>query len=343
MLLSLDRLSAHLRGPLAKLYLIAGAEPLLIQEAADAIRATAKQAGYNDRQVFFIEPGFDWSQLSMQVASLSLFAERQLLEVRLEAAKPDAAGARALIAYAQEPPPDTLLLVVAHHLDGAARASVWYKALEKAGVAIQVWPVERRELMGWTRARLHRHALEATQAALELLIERTEGNLLAARQEIEKLALLYPAGRIDEAEVLASVGDSARFNVFQLVDAALAGQGARTLRLLESLQLEGVEPPLLLWALLRELDILCRASFIISQRSSAEKAWNALNVRERRRPLLQRALARHPLAHWHGFLTQAVDLDRIIKGLVPGNAWLELRNLYLAIAGERPVFLQHTS
>ncbi len=340
MLLSLDRLSAHLRGPLANLYLIAGAEPLLIQEAADVIRAAVKQAGYVDRQVFFIEPGFDWSMLSMQAASLSLFAERQLLELRLESSKPDAAGARALIAYAQEPPPDTLLLMVAHNLDGAARASAWYKALEKSGVAIQVWPVERRELMGWARTRLRHYALEATQAALELLIERTEGNLLAARQEIEKLALLYPAGHIDEAEVLASVGDSARFNIFQLVDAALAGQGARTLRLLESLQLEGVEPPLLLWALLRELDILCRASFITSQRGGAERIWSALNVRERRRPLLQRALARHPRAHWHGFLTQAVELDRVIKGAAPGNPWLALSNLYLGVAGDRAMFLR---
>lgn len=340
MLLPLDRLPAHLRGTLAPLYLIAGAEPLLIQEAADAIRAAARAADYVDRQVFFVEPGFDWAMLGMQTASLSLFAERRLLEVRMETAKPDAAGARALIACAQKPAPDTLMLVVAHNLDAAARNSAWYKALERTGVAIQVWPLERRELSGWMRARLRRHGLDITEAALELLVERTEGNLLAARQEIEKLALLHPDGHIDEPEVLAAVGDSARFNIFQLVDTALAGQGARTLRLLDALQLEGVEPPLLLWAVLRELDILCRASFIASRQGSTERAWNTLNVRERRRPLLQRALARHPLAHWHDLLAQAVELDRIIKGAAPGNPWLALRNLYLALAGGQAVFLR---
>ena len=237
-----DQFAAQLKGDLAPVYFIYGDETLLVNECADAVRAAARQRGYSDRQVFSVESGFDWNSLLAASDSLSLFSERRILELRLPTGKPGKEGAGVLRAYAERPPEDTLLLVVSAKLEPAARRSKWVRALDKAGVSVPVWPVEPAQLPAWIDRRMRAHGMQPSRDALQLLAERVEGNLLAADQEIEKLYLLHGSGSLDLETVTELVADSARYDIFGLVDAALAGDAVYAQRILGGLRAEGVEP-----------------------------------------------------------------------------------------------------
>ncbi len=274
MRLNSDQLPAALARGLAGIYLVSGDEPLLVGEAADFIRAAARAAGYADRSVFFIDRGFAWDELRHASQSLSLFAERRLFELRMPSGKPDK-GAQQLEELAERPVPDVVCLIVTDKLDRKAGDAPWVKAVEKRGVWVPVWPVETAALPAWLRARARLIEADIEPAAAQLIVDRVEGNLLAAKQELDKLALLANGAPIGAELVLRSVGDSARFDVFQLAEAAAAGDAVRALRVLMGLKSEGVEPTLILWALLRELRGMWQARERERLRSTVRgSGWN---------------------------------------------------------------------
>lgn len=329
-------MAGHLERSSAPIYLVSGDEPLLVQEACDAIRAAARARGVSERTVFEVDGSFDWNALYQAAGNLSLFAERRLIELRFAAPK-IGDGAAPLQAFAAAPPEDTLLLLVFPRLDSQTQKTKWYSAVEGAGAALHLWPPDLAQLPGWVGRRMTMRGLKPGRGAAELLAERSEGNLLACVQEIEKILLLRGPGPIEADEVLQAVADSARYDVYDLVDAALAGDAARCLRVLRGLREEGVEPPLPAWALTRA--VRTHAGFA-ARREAGENLESLLRfdrVWSRRQGLVERALRRHGRRTWWELLRRAGQVDRVAKGQVPGNAWDELLQLTLIIAGVLPV------
>ncbi|MBV4532758.1 DNA polymerase III subunit delta [Pseudomonas farsensis] len=339
MKLSPAQLNKHLQGSLAPVYIVSGDDPLLCQEAADAIRAAARQQGFDERQVFSADANFDWGTLLMAGASLSLFAQRRLLELRLPSGKPGDKGAAALIEYCAKPAEDTLLLISLPKLDGSAQKTKWGKALVEGGNCqfIQIWPVDAHQLPQWINQRLAQAGLSAQRDAVDLIATRVEGNLLAAAQEIEKLKLLAEGNSITVETVQAAVADSARFDVFGLVDAILNGEAGHALRMLEGLRGEGVEPPVILWALARELRLLAGLAQQFSQGVPLDKAFSQARppVWDKRRPLVSKALQRLSAQRWAMLLQDAQHIDAQIKGQAVGSPWTSLSRLALLMAGQR--------
>jgi DNA polymerase III subunit delta len=325
--LNSDQLPAALARGLAPVYLVSGDEPLLVGEAADAIRAAARKAGYADRQVFFIDRSFSWDGLRSASQSLSLFAERRLFELRMPSGKPDK-GAAQLAQLAELPPPDVVCVIVTDKLDKKITDSPWVRAVEKHGVWVPISPVATGALPGWLRARAKALQVEIEPAAAQLIVDRVEGNLLAAKQELEKLSLLADGAPISSELVLRSVGDSARYDVFQLAEAAAAGDAQRAMHVLLGLKSEGVEPTLILWALLRELRGMWQARERDRLRSNVRgSGWN-LAAQPSAKALAR--LRKLPLA---GLLIQASRADRILKGLAAGDAWSAITGLTGALSG----------
>ncbi|MFJ4145034.1 DNA polymerase III subunit delta [Pseudomonas sp. NPDC089734] len=333
------QLNKHLQGTLAPVYVISGDDPLLCQEAADAIRTAARQQGFDERQVFSADASFDWGTLLLAGASMSLFAERRLLELRLPSGKPGDKGAAALMEYCANPAEDTLLLISLPKLDGSAQKTKWGKALVEGAQTqfLQIWPVDIGQLPQWIRQRLSQAGLAATQDAVELIAARVEGNLLAAAQEIEKLKLMAEDGQITVETVQAAVADSARFDVFGLTDAILNGEAAHALRILEGLRGEGVETPVILWALTRELRVLANLSLQYSQGIPLEKVFSSARppIWDKRKPLMSKALQRYPAKRWSQLLMDAQRIDAQIKGQAAGSPWSSLSRLTLLMAGQR--------
>jgi len=326
-----EQLDRSLERGLRPCYLVSGDEPLLVDECAARIRDLAVREGYGERQVFTVESGFDWETLRQSSQSLSLFAERRLLELRMPGGKPGEAGAGLLTQLAQEPPPDTVLLVLTGKLDKAARASAWVAAIESGGVQVTVWPLDAQRFPGWLRQRLISRDLEPDPGVVELLAWHLEGNLLAAAQEIDKLGMWLGRGKVTLADVEQSLADSARFTVFQLVDTALSGDLAGTRRMVNSLRAEGTEPILVFWALAREL----RSLALLAREASQGKAEAAILARvwQNRRAVVGKALRRFPYSGWLALLRCAARIDRVIKGQASGDRWLELERLLLATGG----------
>jgi DNA polymerase-3 subunit delta len=322
--LTSDSLATHLGERLLPAYLVSGDEPLLAAEAADAVRARARDAGFTERDVHFIERAADWDEVRASAANLSLFAARRVVEIRLTSARPGTTGNAALIALLEAHDPDTLFLILAPRLDRDAQAADWVRALEAHGAWVQIWPVDPQRLVAWLKGRCRRLKLEASDEALELLAARTEGNLLAAHQELTKLTLLAPGGRVTPDTVLASVADSARFDVFRLGEAVLAGETARALRVLAGLRAEGTEPTLVLWTLSRAL------RDVWSARGGGKlPAWQ-----QRHRAALEQALRRASRLPFAALAVRAARADRMIKGRVAGDAWDELALLAADICGQ---------
>lgn len=328
-----EKLSAHLRqGPLAPVYLVAGDEPLQVGEAADAVRVAARREGFDSREVFFAERGFDWMSLRAASESLSLFAEKRLIELRLPTGKPGDVGAKTLLEYAERPAEDTVLLVISGRVD---KKNKWVGALEKVGVLVEYWPMDAAQLPRWIEDRLASRGLAADREAAQLLADRVEGNLLAAAQEIDKLALLVEGGKADAEAVRNAVADSARFDIFQLTDMALAGDAAKALRMLEALRAEGIEPVLIIWALAKEIRNLAEMAFKVAGGQSASRV--SANVwPKKRQPVVARALERLPVKVWERLLLEAALIDRQVKGARRGDPRQGLERLVAAMAG-RPL------
>jgi DNA polymerase III subunit delta len=324
---NLEQLPTALARGLAPIYLISGDEPLLVGEAADAVRRSARAAGYADRIVFSIERGFDWEELRREAQALSLFSERRLFELRMPSGKPDK-GAQLLTDIATRPPPDVVCLIIADKLDRKSSEAPWVQAVERHGVWVTVWPVTRSALPGWLDGRARALGLTLEPDAAQLIVDRVEGNLLAAKQELDTLALLAEGEPIGAALVMRAVGDSARYDVFQLAEAAAAGEASRALKILVGLRNEGVEPTLILWALVRELRGLWQARERDRTRtSSAPSGWNQA---ARPSPRALERARKLPLAR---LIQQAGGADRAIKGLAAGDPWSEITALTMGLAG----------
>ncbi len=328
-----EQLEARLGRQLDPVYFISGDEPLRVLEAADAVRAAAQSQGYSEREVMTVQAGFDWDALASSADSLSLFAERRVIDLRLPTGKPGDAGARALRAYAERLPEDTLLLVTSGKLDPAARKSKWLQALDAAGVVVQVWPLNAQEFHAWVQARMRRRGLEPTREAVVLLADRVEGNLLACVQEIDKLYLLQGVGPVTAENVLDLVADNARYDVYGLVDSALAGHAARSVHMLHGLDAEGTPAPVVLWALSREIRQLAAMAEAVAGGRPVRAVLDQYRVRDARKSMLEAALKRLPAPRCYQLLRQCAFTDRVCKGQAAGNAWVELLQLTLQLAG----------
>ncbi len=326
MRISGDQLARQPDSASAQAWLVTGDEPLLVGEAADAIRARARRAGFTERETYFVERGFDWSTLAGAGRALSLFAEKRVIEVRMPAPRPGVQGGKVLAELAADPGPDTMLLVITGRLEREGLASAWCKAFERHGTVVQIWPVEIDALPRWISARARDRGIDIDRDGSRLLAERVEGNLLAAHQEIEKLALTHGAGAIDEEGVATAVANSARYDVFQLGQAALAGDLPRGLRILEGLRAEGTEPTLVLWSLCRELRGLADVR-------SGRPPPGFGRMAERRGQLLRSAVERLQGRPFGPLFAEAARIDRSIKGLGPGDPWDGFALLMSRMAG----------
>jgi DNA polymerase-3 subunit delta len=313
--------------------LISGDEPLLVNEAADAVRAKARANGFTERELHVVERGFDWQALLGQSRAMSLFAERKIIEIRMTNPTPGEQGADAIIELAQQSDPDTLILIITGKLDGRTMNSRWVNAIDKSGTVVQIWPIELARLPGWIRDRLSKHGLVADAPAAALLAERVEGNLLAAHQEVEKLALLLPAGPLTSETILEAVADSARFDVLQLGEAAMRGKTSRALRILEGLRGEGFEPTLVLWAINKDLQWIARAHELMANGHSSDSAMNALYVWKPRQPAMKLALARLRSRTINEMIMAAERADRAVKGALRTDPWVEFERLVAALSG----------
>ena len=324
MKLALRQLDAHLRKELAPLYTLHGPEALLALEAADRIREAARKAGATEREVFFAEPGADWNRLCAAGSNLSLFASRRLVEIRVPTGKPGTEGAKAIAAWCAKLPDDATTLVLLPEMDWQQQKSSWFGALDAAGVMIEAKAVTRDELPGWLAERLSRQGHRASVETLEWLADRVEGNLLAARQEVEKLALLLPQGEVSLEAIREAVTDVSRFDRDTLLEAIHARDAGRIARVVESLEAEGEPAPLLLWTLTEELRLMMAL---------------AANQRPRRflpperMAALQKTARAHDTASFHRELLRAHRIDRMIKGVEQGDPWQEMGDLGLGIAG----------
>lgn len=310
---------------MARVYLVSGDEPLLAGEAADAIRAAARAKGFTERDVHFMERGSDWDDVRASAANRSLFGSRRVIEIRMPTGKPGVAGGAALVRLLEIDDPDTVFLLLTPRLEREAQSSNWVKAAEAHGAWVQVWPIDADRIVPWLRARARRLGLDVASDGIELLAERTEGNLLAAHQELEKLRLIAPRGEITADTILASVADSARFDVFQLGESVLAGDTERALRMLAGLRSEGVEATLVLWALTKAVRDLWGS--IAAAPGSRPRAWG------RQAAALEKGTRRASRLPFATLAIRAGRADRMVKGRLTGDAWDEMALLAADICG----------
>ena len=330
------QLAAHLASGLRPLYVVHGDEPLLAIEAGDEIRAAARAAGFDQREILVAEPGFKWDAFEAANRNLGLFGERKLIDLTMPTGKPGAEGARVLEDCAANPSADTVTLITLPRLDRAAQTAAWFSALEQAGVSIAVYPLERGELPQWLRERLARQNQRVADDTLQFLADATEGNLLAAKQEIEKLALLLPEGQLEHDAVERAVADVSRFDVFQLSEAWLAGDPARALRILAALETAGEGVPLLLWQLGEDLHALASVLAEAAAGTPIATAVRSARVWGRRQAAMERAARRVDPASLRSMLIGLARLDALAKGIGRGNIWDELSDAALAFCG-RPL------
>ena len=325
-----EQLESALQKSLAPIYLISGDEPLQLGEAADAIRQATRRAGFTVREVISVETGNEWPQLAAEADSLSIFADKKLIDLRLPSGKPGQDGARALQAYCQRPPDDTVLLISAGKFESASLKSQWLQAIDHAGVVVQVWPLLGSELTAWLQRRAERKGMRLDNDATKSLAARIEGNLLAAAQEVEKLFILHGSTRISKAMIEDDVADSARFDVFKLMDALLAGKLNRAIKILNGLKAEGIAPPVVLWAISRELRTLFNLQFELKQGAQQETTFKKFQIWDKRKQTIQDSLQRLGLRQLQQLLSLSADTDKHIKGQLAGDAWESLFKLCTA-------------
>ncbi|MBD9361463.1 DNA polymerase III subunit delta [Methylomonas fluvii] len=321
MRLKLDQLTAALQKELAPVYLVSGDEPLQLGEAADDIRRAARTAGYATREVIAIDNGNEWPQLTLEAESLSIFSDKKLIDLRLPSGKPGLEGSKALSAYCQRPPEDTVLLITSGKLDSAAQKSQWFQALDKIATVILVWPLQGPELLHWLQRRAERKGMHLEADALKSLAVRVEGNLLAAAQELEKLYILHGANRINKAMVEGDVADSARFDVFKLMDALLSGKVNRSIKILAGLKAEGVAAPVVLWAISREARTLVSIKTELKRGGNPEVLYKKYQIWDKRKQLVHEALQRLKSKELQGILQASANVDCQIKGQMAGDEW----------------------
>lgn len=332
MLLKGEQLAAHLERDLRPLYVLYGDDPLLVIEAADAIRAKSRQQGYSEREVLTVLPQFDWGTLLAAGGNMSLFGDKKLIDLRIPTGKPGKEGSAALQQWCQNLSMDNLLLITLPELDWREEKAVWFTALVNAGVAIKLMAPPLAELPGWIAGRLRRQQQSADLESLKFVAERVEGNLLAAHQEIQKLGLLYPAGQLTLAQIRDAVLNVARYDIDSLREALLAGDVGRLTRTLDGLMQEGEAPPLVLWAMSEEIRALTIIRAGIDAGRPVDLLLKDAKVWGPRAAPVKKALQRLTTAALEAALQHAGKIDRLAKGIGQGNIWEEFLRLGLRLA-----------
>jgi len=335
MQLRIEALDAHVAKPLAQLYVISSDEHLLALEAADKIRRAARAQGYSERDVLSVERSFKWGELLAANQELSLFGDKKLIELRIPTGKPGKDGGAALQSYAKNLSPDNLTLITLPKLDWATQKAAWVASLQQAAVYIDIPTVERAQLPGWISQRLAAQGQSAERASLDFIADRVEGNLLAAHQEIQKLGLLHEPGKLTYEQVQDAVLNVARYDVFKLSEAMLAGDPARLVRMLEGLKGEGEALPLVLWAVSEEIRTLLKLKAGMAQGRPLGALMKEYRIWGPRERMMEPALRRVSLPVLTAALQQAAQVDKMIKGLRAkghaGDAWDALLQLALTI------------
>ena len=327
-----NQLSSHLDNNLAPCYLVTGDEHLLVGEALDTIRRAARARGFTARESHVATSGFDWAALGASTANLSLFAEQRLIELRLPTGKPGRDGSQAIATLVEQLGSDVMLIVSAPKLDRSAAASKWVKAIAGPGVHVAIWPIGPRELPGWIAARMRAAGLQAERGAAALIADRVEGNLLAAGQEIEKLRLLLGEGSVSEEDAANAVADSSRYDVYKLVDAALAGDATRAIRILGGLHAEGVAPIIVFWALGRELRTLAKLADTVQSRGDLGAAMQRAGVWRNRQGLVRSCVSRLNKSTIHRLLKSVGQGDAAAKGRLRIDPWQIATDVSIGLA-----------
>ncbi len=333
--LTTEQLAPQLKRALAPLYTVYGNEPLLALEAADRIRARAREEGHIEREVLTAEQHFDWSQLRVSSQSQSLFATRRILEIRIPSGKPGIDGSQALQEFAAQLPPDTITLVTLPEVDWRAQKGAWFGALDAAGVMVESAEVKRDKLPAWLAGRLKLQEQTADTATLDFIADKVEGNLLAAYQEVQKLALLFPPGALSFDQIREAVLDVARFDAFELGGIVLAGDALRLARVLEGLQGEGAATPLILWSVTEEIRAAGRVLASLATGRPPQQALRDARVWGPRQQVIERNVGRYTPQQIEAALVHAARIDRMIKGLARGDVWDELLQLGLRFSRKR--------
>ncbi|MBA4141594.1 MAG: DNA polymerase III subunit delta [Nitrosospira sp.] len=332
MRISPDQLSGHLQKQLAPLYTVFGEELLLTIEAADLVRAKARQAGYVEREIFTVDQSFNWPELQQRSSCLSLFGERRIMDIRIPSGKPGSQGSALIEEYCHSLPPDTVTLVTLPRIDRQGTATKWFKALEGAGVLVPVHAVERARLAAWVGQRLGMQGQGADRDTLQFLADKVEGNLLAAYQELKKLELLYPAGILSFDQVKDAVLDVARYDVFKLSGAMMAGETGRYHRVLEGLRGEGAALPLIVFTLAGQIRALITIRNGLDAGRPLMQLMNQVRAWGDQQKLLESAARRLGAEQLVPALMHVSKIDRMSKGVAMGDPWDELLQLGLRFA-----------
>jgi len=326
-----EQLAGKLSQTPAPVYLITGDETLLVEESGDLLRQHLFKTGFIERETLYTDGSFKWEYLLECANALSLFAEQKIIELRLSN-KPNKQASEILREYLKNPPPDNVLLIITNKLDAAAKKSAWFKAIDQQGIIVEIWPIELQQLPGWINNRARQIGLTLEQDAVQILCERIEGNLLAAKQELDKLNLLHPGQTLTADMVIDSVSDSSRYDIYGLVDAAIQQQVPRSNKIIEVLKQEGTEASVALWAISREI----RSLLAIQQGMQDGTPFDTICQKERiwgkRKNLVGAAAQRIPANTLKQMLSRCFEADQQIKG-APGDAWLTLTGIVLQLAG----------
>ncbi|HEY2344380.1 MAG TPA: DNA polymerase III subunit delta [Xanthomonadaceae bacterium] len=320
------------RSPLPAAILVAGVEELRVIEAADAVRAKARAEGF-ERAIYDVDGRFDWDELVGDFSAMSLFASSRLLDVRTPDGKVGKEGSEVIAGFCKDPPPGTTLMVTCMEWSKKQAEAAWVKAIAKAGHVLAMWATPRQKLPDWLLLRLRARGIDASLDAAKLLAERVEGNMLAAAQEVEKLALLVDGKRrIDAKQMERLVADSARFDVFKLADACVAGEEGRALRIVRALRSEGEAVPALIGPIVQQLQQLAGLSVLAARGGDLRAAMTAQRIWDARQTQFKRALERHDAKRWEAFAIEAGRIDRMSKGREAGDPWIALERLLVAAA-----------
>lgn len=325
-----DQLGSVIGKSIYPVYLVSGDEPLQQMECLDSIRAYLREQDFTEREVLDVDAQFDWHLLNEEAASMSLFASRRILELRLPTAKPGKQGSQGIKEYLSNPPEDTVLLINAGKLDGSSKKAAWYKAVDQTGMVIQCWPVPVEQLSRWLQQRFKMRDMDADKGVLSYVSQHVEGNLLAADQEIEKLYLLLGPGKITYADVAQAITSQSRYSVFELVDMVLQGRQDRVVKIVAGLKAEGIVPVVINWALTKDIRLLVK---VADNPSQADYTLKRSGVWQTRINMFKTCLTRHTARSCQIMLKRCAYIDAASKGLVDANVWDEIETLCIRLSG----------
>ncbi|NOQ89908.1 MAG: DNA polymerase III subunit delta [Gammaproteobacteria bacterium] len=325
-----DQLQSAIDKTIYPVYMVSGDEPLQQMESLDLIRSFLRKKAFDEREVLDVDAQFDWQRLSDEAASMSLFATRRIVELRLPSGKPGRHGSQALKEYLARPPEDTVLIINAGKIDGNSKKSEWFKSVDQNGLVVQCWPVPVEKLSFWLKQRFSLRDMDADNDVLAYISQHVEGNLLAADQEIEKLFMLLGPGKISYADVAEAVTSQSRYSVFELVDMFLSGNPKRVIKIIAGLKAEGVVPVVINWALAKDIRLLAQASQDVS---SADLLLKRSGVWQNRMMMFKSCMSRHTQRTFHLMLKRCSYIDAVSKGMIDANVWDEIETVCVRLAG----------